>query len=307
MLHAMLLAASVLGAAGTPAEAVKSDVVTVELRDGSRLVGQVVEEDADRLRVRTLEGLVVEVSRASVAAIRKAGGGSRFAHRADPNYSRLMFGATGRPLRKGDGYFSDHELLFPGVAYGLSDHVSLAGGMSIIPGLDFGEQVAYFSPKVGFNLSDQAAVSVGGLLAGLGGHGDRADLGIAFGVATFGDQDKSVSLGFGLGRELAGDDGDTRPIVMVGGHVRLSDSIALVSENWLFLRDVSMSEQPFAVAVRFFGDRLSADVGMILIGEVLEDGLPIPWLSFSYHFGPSRSSRASQATPSWVAASHRTQ
>lgn len=45
-----------------------------------------------------------------------------------------------------------------------------------------------------------------------------------------------------------------------------------------------LSDQPFGVALRFFGDRISADVGMIFVGEVIEEGFPVPWLSFSYHF-----------------------
>ena len=67
----------------------------------------------------------------------------------DPNYSRLLFSPTGRPLKKGDGYFSDYELLFPGVAVGLTDNLSIAGGVSLIPGLGLDEQVLYVSPKLG--------------------------------------------------------------------------------------------------------------------------------------------------------------
>jgi len=53
--------------------------------------------------------------------------------------------------------------------------------------------------------------------------------------------------------------------------------------------DFRLSEQPLGVALRFFGERLSVDVGFVLVAEVLDEGFPIPWLSFSYHFGPSRS------------------
>jgi hypothetical protein len=213
--------------------------------------------------------------------------------RTDPNYSRLMFAPTGRPLRKGDGYFSDYELVFPGFAVGVTDNLSLAGGVSTIPGLGLTEQLVYFSPKVGFNLSDRASVSVGGLIAGVGGDDDLGTLGIAFGVGTFGSADHSVSVGLGLARELGDPFAQTEPILMLGGQTRLSRSVALVSESWLVLDgETPLSEQPFGLALRFFGDRLSADVGVVLVGEVLEEGLPIPWLSVSYHFGSGRPLRS---------------
>jgi hypothetical protein len=195
------------------------------------------------------------------------------ARSSDPNYSRLMFAPTGRPLRKGDGYFSDYELVFPGFAVGLTDNVSLAGGVSTIPGLGLTEQLFYVSPKVGWNLSDRAAVAVGALFATAGADDDLGSLGIAFGVGTFGGRDNSFSVGLGLARELGDSCAETEPILMLGGQVRLSDSIALVSENWLILDGhFRMSDQPFGLALRFFGDRLSADVGVILVGELLEEG-----------------------------------
>lgn len=47
--------------------------------------------------------------------------------------------------------------------------------------------------------------------------------------------------------------------------------------------------------MRLFSDRLSADVGVILSGELLDEGFPLPWLSVTYHFGKSRDLRTSAA------------
>jgi hypothetical protein len=100
-------------------------------------------------------------------------------------------------------------------------------------------------------------------------------------------------VGVGMGRELGHHDGRTRhggrtrPILMLGGEVPLARSVSLVSENWL-VRDVPLKEQPFGLALRFHGRRLSADVGVILVGEVLKEGFPLPWVSVSYHFGRTR-------------------
>ena len=61
---------------------------------------------------------------------------------------------------------------------------------------------------------------------------------------------------------------------------------SLVSENWFITgEDFSLSEQPFGIALRFFGQNLAVDLGAIIIGEIIKEGFPIPWLSFVYHFG----------------------
>jgi hypothetical protein len=264
-------------------------LVAVQLRDGSRLVGRVVAEDAASLTVATSDGLRVVVPRASIVSTTAVGGDGRSVS-VDPNYSRLMFAPTARPLARGDGYFSSYELLFPGVAYGVTDNLSLAGGVSVIPGIGLGEQLFYISPKVGFELSERASVAVGGLFTGFGGddggEGDAAYIGFA--VGTFGGPKSSVTLGFGLG-DTTDEFSDAVPIVMAGGTLPLSRRTALVGETWMFLNDdFRLSEQPVGLAVRFFGDRLSADVGVILVGELLDEGFPIPWLSVTYHFGKSR-------------------
>src|SRR5688572_2273410 len=97
----------------------------------------------------------------------------------DPNYARLLFAPTARPLARGEGTFSDYELVFPGVAFGITDNISLAGGLSVIPGLGIGEQVFYVAPKIGWNIGDKAAFAVGGLGAVAGGSGGET-LGIGY-------------------------------------------------------------------------------------------------------------------------------
>lgn len=283
--------------AGTFGSAAAADkVIAVALRDGSRLVGRIASEDDTSLTVATSDGLEVVVPRSSVVSITDVGEDGRSIS-VDPNYSRLMFAPTGRPLKQGDGYFSDYELLFPGVAFGLTDNITLAGGVSVIPGLGLDEQLLYVSPKVGFNLGDRASVAVGALLAGSGA-GDDLDgesAYIGFAVGTFGGPKSSLTLGFGLG-DTSGEFSDAVPIVMVGGTATVSRHVALVTESWLFVGDdFRLSEQPFGVGVRFFGERLSADVGFILVGELLDEGFPLPWLSVTYHFGKSRDGLRSSA------------
>lgn len=204
----------------------------------------------------------------------------------DPNYSRLLFAPTARPLARGEGTFSDYELVFPGVAFGITDNVSLAGGFSVIPGLGVGEQVFYVAPKIGWNLGDKAAVAVGGFAAMAGGSGGES-LGIGYALGTFGGRDRSFSIGLGV---LGGPDiASPTPLLMLGGNVTVARHVALVGETWLALdQGYGAAEQPIGLGVRFFGDRLSADVGVVIIRELLDEGFPAPWASVSYHFGGAK-------------------
>jgi uncharacterized membrane protein len=66
-----------------------------------------------------------------------------------------MFAPTGRPLGKGNGYFSDHYVLFPGFAYGLTKNLSVAGGVSVIPAIGISDQVFYVSASSAWKLGEK--------------------------------------------------------------------------------------------------------------------------------------------------------
>ena len=257
-------------------------LMSIFLTDGTQLEGTIIQETETHILVETLAGLEIKVPRTSIVAIKKrrAGGFSR----PDPNYTRLMFAPTGRPLRRGDRYFFNHYVFFPGMAYGFSDRLGVAAGLSVFPGLGLSEQILSLAPKVGLYDSGDVALSAGVLSMNVAGAGG----GMAFVVGTKGSPDKSFTCGIGLGYIAEeGEDVDfaEHPVLLLGGNIRLSESMALVSENWLITgEDLGLDQQPLGLALRFFGPRIAVDAGVIIIGEVLKEGLPIPWLSFVYNF-----------------------
>ena len=294
-------------AQATPSgETPTAGVVTVLMKDGSSLRARIVDQDANRLRLVTVGGLAMEIPRTSVDRI-ETGTAADAPRRSDSNYTRLLFSPTGRPLGKGEGYFSDHYVLFPGIAYGITDNLSIGAGVSVVPGLGLNEQVFFVAPRFGKQFSDRFALSAGVLYAhaGSGDIGADGDLGVGFTMATIGRPDKSLTVGLGVARTVEYRDTshyvngryvyESRrealhtPVVLLGGTARLSPRLALVSENRRILHDdFKLSEQPFGVGLRFLGDKLSADVGVILVGELIDEGFPLPWLSVTYHFGPKR-------------------
>jgi hypothetical protein len=321
---AWLVAAALLGACPGRADEPVAKPVTITLKDGGTLVGTIVAEDDAVVTLRTASGAELKLPREAIASRGEVELSAPPPPRiplTDPNESRLMFAPTGRPLGKGNGYFSDHYVLFPGFAFGVTEHLTVAGGFSTIPAVDLEEQIFYLSASSGWKVGKDGAFAIGGFVAGNPSGELEADAGGAlFGVATIGPSDRSLSVGLAAvaTREQVYDYGprgewsshnewrfhDT-PVVMLGGSLRIARNLSLVSESWLIPGN-ALSDQPFGFALRFFNGRISADVGMVLVGELLEEGFPLPWLSFSYHFGPSRSKAAAKHTapamPRWAGA-----
>ncbi len=261
---------------------------TVELKDGNTLQGTIIHKNEESITIRTPGGIEIKAPKKSIVTIKPMRGkmvGEEY-FRVDPNYSRLLFAPTGRPLRKGEGYFSDYYVFFPGVAYGFTDNFSLMAGFSLLPGASFNEQLMYIAPRIGKQFTEKFSLSTGALYLSVV---DEFAAGIAFGSATYGEPDKSFTIGLGFGyTKEEGEDFSfaDHPILMLGGNVRLSNSTAFVTENWFITgAGVKMSQQPFSLAIRMFGERITVDLGMIVVMEILDEGFPIPWLSFAYYFG----------------------
>lgn len=261
-------------------------LVALELTDGSILRGTIVSEDTDTLTIVTSLGLKISMPKSSIQS-RSVNRGrivdGKF-HRFDPNYTRLLFTPTGRPLRKGEGYFTDYYVFFPGVAYGVTNNLSIMAGISVMPGVGLGEQMLFIAPRYGKEFSESFALSGGFLYMSFAG---EFSTGLAFATGTYGSQEKCITAGIGMG--FTNEDGDFQfakhPILVWGGNIRLSNSISLVSENWIITgENFDMGFQPFSIALRFFGEHIAVDAGAIIMLEILEEGFPIPWLSFVYNF-----------------------
>jgi hypothetical protein len=196
----------------------------------------------------------------------------------NPNSTRLLFAPTGQMLKKGEGYFSDYEAFFPGVAYGVTDNFSIGGGISLFPtGLD--NQVYYVTPKLGMSFGEKVHLSVGALAGGvIGGNGDFA--GILYGVGTFGTADASVTGGFGYG--FAGKDVSSEPLGMVGGEKRISTNVALVSENYFVTS--ALGDPVVSGGVRLMGGKLTVDLALVTLLGKYNDDTVFPWVDFVFKF-----------------------
>jgi hypothetical protein len=275
--HSFLIVASyiILVSSLSLAQSDTSAVTRLTLQDGSEVMGYIIEERDSLIVFRTISGIRMEIDTSLVNENELIEGeilDGEFI-RYDPNRTRLLFGPTARTLKQGNGYFSTYEIFFPSIAYGVTDFITLSGGVSLVPGVD--EQAIYAGAKVGIFESEVVTLGGGFIYA----HVSDTDFGTAYGVATIGSQRAALTVGLGWGFidwEFSG-----TPALMIGGEVQLSNSIKLVTENWL------PPDTDFAIislGIRFFGDNLAADIGLVTYTDV-GDGFPfLPWLGFVYNF-----------------------
>lgn len=250
-------------------------VQVLTMRGGSSLIGRITAVRADSVDVITGIGRV-SVAIADIREITETDAGRMHNGQywaPNPNATRLFFAPTGQMLKKGEGYFADHEIFFPGVAYGVTDNFTIGGGISIFPaGVD--EQLYYVTPKIGMSFGEQLHAAAGLLLVGSQGESG----GVGYGVGTLGDGDRSVTLGLGYG--FAGGDIESKPLVMLGGEKRLSRRIAVVSENYIL--PIADDNIVYSLGIRFMGEKITTDLALV---NVVGSGIiGVPYVDFVFKF-----------------------
>lgn len=250
------------------------------LKDGSEVIGTIEYEDASSIRFKTVSGVVMEIPRDEVKTIHQLSGQivAGEYRRVDPNDTRLLFAPTARPLGPGQGYLSVYQIFFPLFAVGATDFLNLAGGISLIPGIS--NQIFYLAPKVtpihlkNFDLA-------GGVLYVTTTGGNGEGVGIVYGVGTYGTSNAALTMGLGWG--FAEGEVEDEPVVLIGGEARVSNSIKLISENWI---PPNSDIVIVSLGIRFFGENLAADFGFLHAAGSDIEGFPFfPWVGFAYNFG----------------------
>lgn len=287
---AMLWSASPVGAQRMTLESVKTSDTTVvhslRLRDGSTIVGRIVSVTADSARVQLRAGTlslarvdILEVTESSTSRMRN--GVYWF---DNPHATRLLFSPTAFPLEQGTGYFSDIYLFLAGAQWGVTNRVSIGGGLSLFPTEDFSDNMFYLTPKVTVVDAPRVKMSLGGFLGWVGAaadEGESGSLGLLYGVASTGTRDSNLSLGLGWGY-YGGDIADI-PVIMLGGQGRISRRLSVISENW-FVHDAGDTDGVISYGLRFLGERMSVDLAFInaLGKDMIFPG--VPFVGFAVKF-----------------------
>lgn len=260
-----------------------NNIQILTLRDGTKMLGRIVEIREIEIKFKTELGeLTIPI--AQIKGIREIPSSSLKKGEywfPNPNATRLYFAPTARMIKQGEGYFADYYLFFPMVSYGITDNISVGGGMSLFPGLSIDEQLFYFTPKIGLKASENFNLAAGALIINIPDFDDEDTplVGILYGVGTLGTLDMSITGGFGYG--FAGSEFAEKPMIMIGGEARLSRRLSFVTENWIF---PGVDQPLISYGIRLFGEKLSVDLALInTLGEgAIFPG--VPYIDFVFNF-----------------------
>lgn len=245
------------------------------LRDGSRLYGTVERQNDDEVVFTTQAGASVTARRAEITSLKQVTGSllqGEFMP-PDPNATRLFFGPTGRSLKRGQTYLGVYEFVMPFVQVGVTDRFSIGGGTPLMFGFDEADRPFWITPKLQVLDTRSTQIAVG-VFHGFDSRGDGG--GIGYVVGTRGGAEASASVGAGV---AYGNDGGRTGVIMLGGERTVRRNLKLITENYIWKGRNGVA----SAGVRFFGDRISADLALAFpLGA--DEFFAFPVVNFVYLF-----------------------
>lgn len=273
-----------------PAIPAPGETQLLTTNDGSTLAGRITRIDSSVVVFETPMGTLT-IPRAQIRSIRavpagETRGGKYWA--PNPNTTRLLFAPTGRMLEKGHGYFADYYVFFPSANYGVTDRISLGGGMSLFPTGNMTDQLYFFTPKVSLHRSERFNVAAGALIIRFPGFDDEEDDGndtplvsVIYGVGTWGSRDRSITVAAGYG--MVDGKPAEKPLIVLGGERRLTRRTAFISENWIV---PGVDNVLVSYGIRLLTESLSTDLALFnAFGGEADPVFPgIPYVDFVWNF-----------------------
>ena len=248
--------------------------VIVTMNNGEEFIGTIIQKNDEVLVLNSANG-ELNLRVLQIAKIEEYTYEGEFLFPSS-HETRYFFGPSAIPLKKETGYYHNVYVLGNFINYGLSDNFSIGGGLEFIS-LMLGHPIYFLTPKVGFKVDEKVHVGGGLIVAGVAGE-DHVFL--AYGVSTFGTSESNVSIGLGYGK--AGD--VPGQAIMFSGTQRVSNSMALLTENYIF-NDSGAKYYHGVHGVRILSKDNSFDFGLLVSSEFSGDVLPaLPYVAYSRAF-----------------------
>jgi len=258
-------------------------IYKIELKDGSIFIGNILQQDSVNLVLRTssIPKIEIPVSKIkSIDEVDKSNFKNDIYWYPNPHATRYFYGPSAIGLKKGEGYYQNTYLVLNSFNVGITDNISIGGGLELISTFAERDPIFFITPKVSFKVAEKFHAGGGVLYARIpGGFGS---LGTVFATGTYGTTDNNITGSLGWG--FVDSEFSERPIITLSGMTRISKRAALVTENWLMPTDGYYGL--FSYGVRFFGEKIAVDLAFLNNRDIAEAIIiGIPYVSFTVKFG----------------------
>lgn len=248
--------------------------------DGNEYIGAIESRSSEQIVLRTESVGTITIQVRNVKTLveinpQRVVNGELWAD--NPQATRYFWGPNGYGLRQGEGYYQNIWVLFNQVSVGITDNISIGAGLVPLFLFEGSPTPVWITPKVSIPIKKDAFNVGAGVLAGTILGEDEGGFGIAYGVTTFGNRDKNLTLGLGYG--FADGDWARTPTITISGMLRLGKKGYLLTENYI-VQDVVL----MTLGGRTVWTGVSLDYGLIL--PLSGDGFfALPWLGLAVPFG----------------------
>lgn len=259
-------------------------LVKIETTDGNEFMGQVVNEDENKIVIKTekLGDITIpktDIKRREIVEVQKIKDGKYWF--PNPQSTRYFWSPNGYGLKKGEGYYQNIWVLWNQFAYGVSDNFSVGAG--VIPTFLFGAPTPVFATAK-FSIpveKDKINIAAGAIVGTILGESETG-VGILYGLTTFGSSDANVT--FGLGYGFAAGEWAQAPMVNINGMFRVSSRGYFITENYL-LSGGGETILLISLGGRSIIKKAALDYGLVFPVGDIGQFIAIPWLGFTIPFG----------------------
>lgn len=252
----------------------------LELKDGTVLVGQILEETDDLVIIDTEILGRLEISRDQIKILRRAGKSD--GRLIDPDQNSLMFCPTPATLPKGTGYFRSFELFFLNLGFSATDDLDFSVGTLFPVTTD----VLMLSGGFKWRVLDRDEGPLGLALVGNYTKLENSHFGGVGAVLGIGDARKS--LNFSVNQTF--DDSDNQnTIFFVGADIQGGGNSKLFVEYFNSSAIFNDEDDDIAgfinIGIRLFGEKHSFSISGFRPLEADSDSfIAFPMVMFSQHW-----------------------
>lgn len=258
----------------------------LETKDGNGYNGEVVASDSAKVIFRSQQLGDLTILQKDIKSLLAVDStqikGDKYWFK-NPQATRYFFSPNGYGLKKSEGYYQNIWVLVNSFAIGISDYVSLGGG--VIPTFLFAgaPTPAWITVKVSIPVSKDKFNLGAGVLAGSVLGESNAGFGIFYGLATVGSRDKNLSMGIGYG--FSGGSISQAPMINLSGMYRVGSRSYLLTENYFFAGDTE-NALIIMVGARQIIKNAGLDYGLVIpAGGGIGSFVAIPWLGITIPIG----------------------